>query len=318
MKKNPLFYGALIVILATILVSLWYMSKQAALLANLESEYETKSRAFELYLKRSPAPTRANLEALEGNYAELYSLYERTQVALNLNTFDKELFFGEVPSSKTDSFFEIARYVESARSLAGKEEVEVFEGERFGFDTYTNFGPDLEDIETVHHQVKIMEFLVHSALKAGIREFVSIQRELPQEGGNASVVDHYSVSDLFKLDAMDATRIDGVIDSDAFRIKFSSQSYGLRNFLNQVVNSSLPFVVCKIEVGTTVTPDESAKRDVIIDSPFLNPDEGSRVMEAAQIPIIAENESEFTITIEFLKNAKTFELPESWKGETGA
>lgn len=313
LKRNPVFYFSLLAIVASIFVSLWFMSKQSNSLSLLKSEYEAKSREFDMYLKRKPAPTRGNLEALEANYAELYALYERTQIALNISTFDEALFFGELPATRTDAFFEIARYVEDSRSLAVKEKVEIEEEERFGFDTYANVGPHSTDLESVHRQVKIMEFLVDSVLGAGIAEFLSIQRELPNVEKDSSVVDSYAVNDLFALDVTDQTRIEGIIDSDAFKLRFKSQSYGLRNFLNQVVNSSLPFVVCTIEVGATEVVEQSSDRAVIADSPFLNPDEGSRVMEAAQVPIITENESEFTVTIEFLKNAKKFDLPDSWK-----
>lgn len=318
LKRNPVFYAILAGIVCTVFVCLWYMSKQGAVLRDLEFEYRAKSKEFDLFLNRKPAPTRGNLEALEGNYAELYSLYERTQVALSLNTFDEKAFFGEVPASKTDSFFEIARYIEGARSLAAKEDVEFAEGERFGFQTYANVGPDQNDIPAVHRQVKIMEFLVQSAIGSGIRKFVSIRREIPNVDKAASNADTFAVNDIFKLDASDETRVKGMIDSDAFRIKFQSQSLGLRNFLNQVVNSSLPFVVCTIEANTTIVQGENTERTVIANSPFLNPDEGNRLMQAAQIPIIAENESEFTVTIEFLKNAKVFELPDSWKEDTDA
>jgi len=175
-KRNPFFYSILCLLLAATLGGMWYTSQDREELALLKDQYDRKNQQLQLFLKRSPAPTKANLERLNDNYSELFETFRKVQVSLNLNTYDWDLFFGQAPRSHNDAFFMIAKYVEDARNLAISSGVTVSEDNRYGFSEYENVGPDVEAIGRVHRQAKIMEALLLALFDSGISEFVSIKR----------------------------------------------------------------------------------------------------------------------------------------------
>ena len=92
-----------------------YTSRGLEELAVLKDQYNSKNRQAQLFFNRKPAPTKANLEALNRNYADLSAAFQTVQGTLNLNTYDRDLFFGHAPGSHNEAFFMIAKYVDDAR-----------------------------------------------------------------------------------------------------------------------------------------------------------------------------------------------------------
>ena len=320
-KRNPVFYTALLLMVASMFVSGWFATQRANKLEELVMEYEAQMRQLDSYVSRPVAPTRANLEALENNYALLHRQYERVSSLLNLSTYDQSRFFGETPESSTEAFFEIAAYISSARKLIASKEIDFDEETRFGFSAYANKGPSSDAIETVHRQVKVMEVLIQALAESGISEFQRIQRE--EVFGEESHRERRTsqdrrdsgglVGDIFHMHEHASVKREGVIETLAFRVSFKGQSLSLRSFLNRIVNSSLPLVIRGIEVEVTKL-GESAERVDMGDNPFFEDSEvNSSVLQAARVPIISENESTFIVTLEFLDMPKQV-LPPSRPG----
>ncbi|MBT7866343.1 MAG: hypothetical protein HN763_08315, partial [Opitutales bacterium] len=105
--------------------------------------------------------------------------------------------------------------------------------------------------------------------------------------------------DLFNLENDRSIGLTDAFESLAFQLEFKGQSLSLRNFLNRVNRSSLPFSINEIEVRLEGESGLDGNRSAILDNPFARPSETERPMSAVRVPIIAENESFFVITLEF-------------------
>lgn len=296
-KRNPLFYSILCLMLASALGGMWYASRDGESLKALKEQYEMKNRQLKLFVSRSPAPTKANLEQLDRNYADLMAAFSEAQSTLNLSTYDKALFFGQPPASHNDAFFMIAKYVEDARNLALSSGVESPEGYRYGFREYENVGPDVESIGRVHRQAKIMEALLMALFDSGISELVSIKRER----GSPGQVSIAAEADVFEFAGESSADDSSAFQSLAFQLEFKGQSLSLRSFLNRVSSSSLPFSISEIEVRLDREAGSDESRSSILENPFAQPDASDNSLTAVRVPIIAENESFFVVTLEFLQ-----------------
>lgn len=324
-KRNPVFFTMLLLMACSLVASAWITAERSARLQELVSQYESHMRQLDAYVNRPIAPTRANLEALENNFALLYRQYEKVSSLLNLTTYNEERLFGEPPESSTEAFFQIAEYIASSRKLIAAKEIGFDEESRFGFSAYANKGPAPDEIAKVHRQVRIMEVLIQSLAESGITEFQRIQREpfegdaVPERRAATERRDHSLTGDLFRIHPHASMERDELIDCLAFRVAFKGQSLSLRNFVNRIVNSSLPFVIRGIEVDLTTPVGEGSERLAIGENPFFNDSEVDRsVIQAAQVPIISENESSFVVTLEFLDMLKQVEPPARQEGNLAA
>ena len=295
--------------LAAVIASMWMVSKNQGRIDELVLEYERKSAMIDGYLTSIPSPTKANLERLEANYAELYDVFLKASSALNLNTYDPGLFFGSPPSTRTDAFFAIARYVQDMRNLSENNGIAYEAETRFGFEEYVNVGPSEDRIPDIHKQLRIMNILLRSLLDSGISGFVAIQREPEEEGDPGSRSTGEYRSGPFLTDFKSSVPKEGVFESKGFRLVFKGQSISLRNFLNRIVNSTLPFAINSVEVELTEEEGQKIERTSIVDNPFFNTDLDKSLIEAAQVPIISENESLFVVTVEFISTVQEFEAP---------
>ncbi len=302
-KRNPIFYLTLGLLLAVAIGGMLYTSKDAERLTELKEQYESKNTQLQLFLSRSPAPTKANIAVLDRNYEQLLGEFKKSQSSLNISTFDKDLFFGKPPADSNDAFFMIARYVEDTRRLAASSNVKIVGDSRYGFEQYENVGPSKEDIPRVHRQTKIMEALLQALFDSGISEFVSIKRE-KSEGSDpqaSSRGESASNGDTFSLQGTSPVRSSSSFDSLAFRLEFKGQSLAMRGFLNRITGSSLPFAINEIDVRLNRESGSDEGRKSVMDNPFLSEENKDAQSTAVQVPIISENESHFSVTLEFLE-----------------
>ncbi len=321
LKRNPYFYILLGLLLTVAMGGMFYASKDAERLAELKEQYEAKNTQLQLFLNRSPAPTKANLAVLDRNYQQLMEEFRKSQSSLNLSTYDPELFFGRPPSDSNDAFFMIAKYVEDARRLAVSSGVKTEEGMRFGFSQYENVGPSKDDIPRVHRQTKVMEALLQALFDSEISEFVSIKREAPRARDETSRNSGSSRKgqDFFNLEGTSSVRSAESFDSLAFQLEFKGQTSAMRGFLNRITGSSLPFAISEIEVQLDrESGSGEGTRRSIAENPFLNEDEADLSASAVKVPIISENESRFIVTLEFLELVDDSVMTEAVKPGKGS
>ena len=300
LKRNPLFYLMLGMLLAIALLGMFHTSMDSDRLAELKFEYEEKNKQLSLFMQRSPAPTKANLAILDRNLEQMKKEFEISQSTLNLSTYDRDLFFGKPPPDSNAAFFMIAKFVEDSRLLAQSADIRFEEGYRFGFSSYENVGPASEALAIVHKQAKIMEALLQALADAGISELVTVERENPATLGPE---DNRSSggADFFRMPGKSLIRSTEAFDSLAFRLEFKGQSHAMRSFVNRVNGSSLPFTISQIEVQLESESGNLDKRSGLLENPFFASDQDVEDNSALQVPIISENESRFVVIVEFIE-----------------
>ena len=300
LKRNPLFYLMLGMLLAIALLGVFHTSVDSDRLTDLKLEYEEKNKQLSLFMNRAPAPTKANLAILEGNLQRLKEEFDTSQATLNLNTFDRELFFGRPPADSNAAFFMIARFVEDSRKLVQNAEIRCDEGYRFGFSAYENVGPSVDTIAIVHKQSKILEALLQALVDAGISELVAVERENPAIRGKAES-QNLGGSDFFEMPGNSPIRSSEAFESLAFRLEFKGQSHAMRSFVNRVNGSSLPFAISEIEVQLERESGALEERNDLLENPFFASEESVGENSPLQVPIISENESRFVVIVEFIE-----------------
>lgn len=314
LARNPIFYTLVAAILGVAIYGLLRLAGDRARLESLKSEYETKRGQYERYVTARPAPTRANVAMLEANYAELHEEYLQAMEALNLNTYDRDAFFGQTPRTRTDGFFEIAQFVERARRHALRNQVALDVEDRFGFNAYANVGPPADELDLAHRQLKVMAAAVEALFDSGIHALVKVQRgaatadrSLQSAASRGSQL--VSEGDIFLLEGSESATYPEIVDSIGIRVAFKGQFAALRNFVNAIAVSRLPFVVRGVEVDLASESGSKAKLETLGESPFAAGDYERFAARASRVPIIAENTSLFVVTLEFLDAKKTFPPP---------
>jgi predicted YcjX-like family ATPase len=110
--------------------------------------------------------------------------------------------------------------------------------------------------------------------------------------------------------------VEGAIDTIPFEISFSGKTNTLRNFLNRLAEFKRPIVVRSINVSR---PDETIRRklsdDEDLDIDSLTSEELEQLKEEEKRdPVVTENLSEFTLTLEYIEIV----LPEDLSQEEDA
>lgn len=291
-RKNPIFYSVLFLLLGSCIAGLWYLFQLSSELSLLKASYQTKASQYDRYVAGKPSPTRSNLEAIEANYDELYTVYEKTLGILKLNTFDQATFYGNTPVSRADWSFELHRFKENARYAALSNSIDLPAEVEFGFEDRSNGGSLPENIDEVHQQIVVMSSLLDTLFDSGIESFETIQRgvkagtktSLP--AGRRAGARLYSEGDLFLVEPGQSLSVPGTLDSYVFRVVFRGQSIALRSFLNRISNSPLPFVVRGVEAGLSSEGGEKDGLESLADNPFANRETEVNT-NASAVPIIS-------------------------------
>lgn len=305
-RKNPIFYSTLLLLAGACLVGGWYLATLRGALSELKAAYQTKASQYQRYLTARPSPTRSNLEAIEANYDELHAVYEEALGNLHLSDFDADAFFGPTPSSKADWSFELHKFRENARYAALSNSIALSDRVEFGFGDYSNGGPPAEEMKEVHEQIVIMSSLLNTLFGSGIGSFEAIQRGVKSIKKGSSAVARraggrlFADGDQFLVEPGESVAVPGTIDSHVFRLVFRGQSIALRNFLNRVSRSQLPFVIRGVEADLSSEGGEKSGLESIAGKPFA--ERGKKPAgQASAVPIISDNTSLFVVTIEFLQ-----------------
>lgn len=225
----------------------------------------------------NPPPTRAVATAIEADLAKAQKALAAMQGELTgRGPAAERIRKAKVPAARTDSFFDLATFVEKMRELAEKNGVELRpEAARFGFARYANEGPETDRIESIFRQRQIAEYLLETLVEARPRVLLSIKRERtltkPEREAKAAALANGQPTDAatsdagsdspdyFVIDPRVSARVRGYVDTTAFRFVFIGQTATLRAFLNRLASFELPVLVREVEVEVataeeTLTP----------------------------------------------------------------
>ena len=334
-RKNPVFTSALALCALAALGEGWCIYDRWSASRAAAATLERKRNELHAMGSLSPAPTRAIASAIEADLARAQRALDTMQAELKgRGPAAERLRTAKVPAARTDSYFDLATYVEKMRDLAKKQEVDLRpEAGRFGFSIYANEGPEVERIEGVFRQRLMAQYLVESLLAARPRALLAVQRERPPTKAEREAIASAAASgapadpsapsapegpDYFAMDPRASARVPGYVDTTAFRIVFAGQTAALRTFLNQLASFDLPVLVREVEVEVA-TGEEVAITAATEETTAIEPPAASVVLSAAArppkpvvgakstakvpgvAPIVAKPFSKFTVTVEYIE-----------------
>jgi len=328
LRNHPIFFGIMAVLLAGIGVEAWWLRSIRNRERQLEQEIGVRITEIERLHRQRPAPNEANLRAVRRDFnANARVLATMLQVLNVTGPEDLEYFAGE-PQTRTDAFFDIATFIDRMRTAALEAGISMREDERFGFAEYIHEGPEPELIRPVYRQRRIVEYLLGKLFEAHPKQVISVQREDPRSLLHMGAADSPDGAppppkvgdrsgpvhdDYFVIDPQVSARTPNYVDTMAFRLVFSGQTSALRGFLNALAAPEIPLVVRSVEVEPNRDAEQrelSQRRRGPRDRRGIA-ESGAVAGDLPTIPIVAENISRFTVTVEmFVVKIRAPELKE--------
>jgi hypothetical protein len=259
----------------------WLLLQERALARRARAGLAQKLAERDWLVKQMPALTSENEQAIA---AELVQA-EKAAVALRASLRGPEAGWLDVhpPAKPLDAFFDIASFVERARSAAAQAQIGCAPGERFGFAAYVREGPAPEFLPAVYRQRLIAERLVDMLIAARPLALLGLRRESLEAVQSA---DKNGAGDFFTLEPAFSLRQPGQLDTMAFRLEFSGRTAVLRNFLNSLAAFPQPFVVRSVEAEPLPAADHLGF------APAGEQDLG--------VPLVRSNLTKFAVTVEFV------------------
>lgn len=339
-RKYPIFAFGLTVCGVVMVGELALIYERFA--ASREAARRLEQRKGELggMAQLTPPPTREIAATIEADLTKAQKSLAAMQAELTGHGPAAErLRDAKVPAARTDSYFDLATFVERMRELADKQGVEIrSEAARFGFSKYANEGPEADRIEPVFRQRLIAEYVVGALLESRPRSLLSVKRvrtttKAEKEARAAAIASgmppeepsaesESDLSDYFSVGPGVTARVTGYVDTTGFRLTFISQTATLRNFLNRLATFELPILVREVEVevasaeetlaqsggeaAPAATAEVSAAASVVLTAepaPAAAPKPKAATERAARTstPIVPKSYSKYTVTLEYIE-----------------
>jgi hypothetical protein len=295
LQRNPLLGAVLLACTLALAAEGWLLAQARQQAARALVGLEQKQQERDWLGRQSPAPSEANEQAIERDFAQAVKVWEDLRTALQGR--DPKILETPPPAKPTDAYFDIAAFVEKMRATAARARVMIKPDERFGFATHSNEGPEADLVPAVFRQRLVSQYLVEALLEARPRVLVSVQRERPltaaqrdqrnqpgQANAPAAVTPAPGgvAADFFEFDAPSSLRVPGRVESMAFRLEFTGQTPALRAFLNNLAALPLPVIVRRVEVEPLAGE--------VAPTAALAP--------GAPVPLVTQNLSKFAVVVE--------------------
>jgi hypothetical protein len=340
-RKYPLFAIALTVCAALALGEIALIYERFTASRAAAKRLEQRKTDLQSMAGLVPPPTRDVATMIEADLAKAQDALAAMQSELKgRGPAAERIRNAKVPAARTDSYFDLATFVEKTRELARKHEVDIRpEAGRFGFAAFANEGPLQEHIEPVFRQRLIAQYLVESLIEARPRVILAVKREptvsaaerearatAVANGETPPEIQREEGPDYFTIDPRVSARMPGFIDTTAFQFVFTGQTAALRTFLNRLASFELPVLVREVEVDVA-TAEESAVQVVTAEDSTVSTEQTAPATNAASIvlsvqpapvspaskaapraprattatPIVPKVLSKFTVTVEFVE-----------------
>lgn len=305
LRAHPTFVAIIGGLLVVIAGEIWFLFAQRARETELEIRLGQQVAEIEKLQRIDPGPSDENVRRVTDDLDQNKTVLTTMLRALNVVGADELDYFKGEPATRTDAYFDIAQFEDRMRTMAAETNVTLKPGESFGFSMYSNEGPEPELIRPVYRQRRIVEYLLRALMAARPTSLVAVQREVPQPVGSdkpAAQGPKLDSPDFFSMDAQVSARMPGYVNTTAFRIVFSGQTTALRGFMNALAAPEIPLVVRSVEVDNRMPEaprsGTAGPRAVNV---FGRPVEEVVDTVAANIPIVANNEAKFTVTVEMFE-----------------
>ena len=329
-KKHPLFFAVVALLLAAFVGGAAYEAVLLGDLSKAEKAYNKAASAFKA--AQNEDPSVESVEKSKQNINYIQGKLDKLVKSLSPASSD---IIKPAPMKEGFAFVEALRgMVDSWTAEAKSKDIYLNENENFGFKKYYVAGsnpPRDEAVPELWKQASVLGYIMHQLIDSKtenvpmkinsvMREVIPVEISKEEAAADANKRNTRSrrvrqrtqaSTDTFKIDDIVSARVDGSIDTLAYKITFTSQTDVLRNFLNKLKDFNIMLVVRSVEVklGGPVT-DEAASVDSFEQEQKAQ-DEGAKGKDAAKEPIITDNLSEFTVVIEYVEMAKDEPTPEA-------
>jgi hypothetical protein len=306
--------GIVTVLLA--LTAMWWSWDRVQAATRADRQLRQRQAQWKALRSAEPAPTAAVADALEQRVRQSEKAVAALKAQLGLSHTDA-VRAAPVPPQRADAFFAIAQFVEAQRAAARRVGVIVPENATFSFGSYANSGPDDADLALVNRQQMVVERILGSLWAVRPLRLTRLEREDPEvkraTGESATTTTTTTLAtgrrsgrmeDYFAFPAERSLARSGFVSTLAFRVGFTGKTGTLRRFLAEIDELDVPVVVRSVEVeaagkdgrgsGGTRSLAELFRDE---ENPGTNANEAA---EAAAVPIIASNTSEFLVVLEYL------------------
>ena len=307
--------GLALVFLATSVLAFNAMQKASKAERRAIAQYRNLESLMAIY----PPPTLENQERVASELAAF-----RAALSQSLGVFeDATELVGS--SDAVEVLPKVQGLIVDLRRSANSAGVSISEDASFGFARYREEvePPSPEVIPLLDKQIQIVEPLISLLIASGPDSIVEVSREYVESGDPNTRDPNRPIPDApetFIIAQEETARVAGALETLAFQMVFEGYTQSLRDFLNELSSLNLPLVVRDIQVEPAIgsqamTQSGGATQDAgngQAGSPFASlfgggeserpaDAEGETEGEPEQVPIIEENLSRFTVTLEYIE-----------------
>jgi hypothetical protein len=250
--------------------------------------------------RSDPSVSRENLDAIKNNLSRLQMQFDAFTQTLLGGTTTLQLIPAHYTQSQ-DLYFDIIAFIENYTKRASELNIEINEGEKFGFNAIerSGKGPEESNLELVYKQRVIIAHLLAKLFLARPQNFLAVYREpiFPHASNYQRVLGDPSMNDFFIIHPSISAKIPNAIETVGFQFVFTGQTRSLRSFLKQLESFDLPIVVRSVDVKLIEEREERSSAKFF---PNQNNKKQGVGYDNQSLPIIKSNLSEFTVTVEYI------------------
>jgi len=325
LKKYPIFCILLVLFLLVLGAGIYLTLNERAKAVAAEEAYEAEVRRLAdvstgvvyetVEGNQRIKPTAENRELLEQRLQQVRSDLERIRKGMAART-------GVLLGDSADEFTflpKLQSYIAALKALAAVNEVKLESEEAFGFAKYATQAeqPQKEMIPELNLQRQILDYLLRQLIESKPTAILAVEREFieqpPNEDDPRSRRRNTSTEDdVFAIQELVTARANEFIDTSAFRIVFTGRTDVLREFLNRLGRFELPVIVRSVEVQPADPEDELVEEDSAgqdtddsLLALFGEDEESGEEAQPEDVPgrdpVITENQSKFTVVIEYVE-----------------
>ena len=319
-KKHILFFSGISVCAIALIAGLVFSVISALDLAKKSKSFDKTERNLKRMLVANPSPVNENVIASDLNVLKLSEKLESIRKELERGVEAEASIDGVRVAAGIQQY--ISKYIALAKSHEseyGPSPIEVPKDFAFGFDRFkleSKVPNDAKEIAMLDKQRDVLDFLIGELFATHPKGIISVKRQSAKQTEDNKFDDYYGDPSIFKIGSSVTSKVEGAIDTIPFEISFSGKTNTLRNFLNRLAEFKRPIVVRSINVSR---PDETIRRklsdDEDLDIDSLTSQELEQLKEEEKRdPVVTENLSEFTLTLEYIE----IMLPEDLSQEEDA
>lgn len=308
-KSNPLFASVvgLLLILAISLGALTFTLRGEV--ARSAEQIRQKEQTLNTLSRRAPFPSSENAALVASTLEQVAQTRElMTNELQGGSEVARRMAAAPVPATSTAAFFNLSNFVEEMTQRAQAVGVVVPAGTRFGFSAYQFEGPTGALLPRVFRQRQVSEYILNKLFEAKPASLVSLQRERPRTAAERQVAEQAgnrgpqgSEGDFFEIDRRISARVDGFIETSAYRVTFLGYTESLRSFLNSLSAFELPLVVRSVEIEPTQRQDQDRPRPQVQTAvDIFGLGGGSTEPVVSTIPLVQPVPSRIIVTIELI------------------